>query len=56
MERVVRMQVKELGAGSFGTCKLAIDHDGEYVAVKFIPRGRKVRLHLHACNTDMHDV
>lgn len=34
--------VKELGAGSFGTCKLAIDLDGEYVAVKFIPRGRKV--------------
>ena len=40
------MQVKELGAGSFGTCKLAIDHDGEYVAVKFIPRGRKVRVLL----------
>ena len=36
------VQVKELGAGSFGTCKLAIDSDGEYVAVKLIPRGRKV--------------
>lgn len=55
-ERIVRVQVKELGAGSFGTCKLAIDHDGEYVAVKFIPRGRKVRLDLPARNTGMLDV
>ena len=35
--------MKDLGAGSFGTCKLAIDTDGEYVAVKLIPRGRRVR-------------
>ena len=47
MEHKIRVQVKELGAGSFGTCKLAIDHDGEYVAVKFIPRGRKVCFPLH---------
>jgi hypothetical protein len=36
------MQVKDLGAGSFGICKLAVDVDGEYVAVKLIPRGRRV--------------
>lgn len=36
--------MKDLGAGSFGTCKLAIDTDGEYVAVKLIPRGRRVRM------------
>lgn len=43
------VQVKELGAGSFGTCKLAIDSDGEYVAVKLIPRGRKVRFSPRLC-------
>ena len=44
------VQVKELGAGSFGTCKLAIDSDGEYVAVKLIPRGRKVWLSHELCD------
>lgn len=32
------MQIKDLGSGSFGECKLARDHDGEAVAVKFIER------------------
>ena len=39
---LLAMQVKELGSGSFGTCMLAEDADGELVAVKFIPRGSKV--------------
>lgn len=36
------LQVKELGSGSYGTCMLAEDADGEMVAVKFIQRGSKV--------------
>lgn len=36
-----RVQIGDLGSGSFGECKLARDHDGEVVAVKFIER-RKV--------------
>jgi hypothetical protein len=38
------VQLQDLGSGSFGCCKLAIDKsDGEKVAVKFIPRGPKAR-------------
>ena len=42
------LQIQDLGSGSFGCCKLAIDKaDGEKVAVKFIPRGPRVRIRLH---------
>ena len=38
-----RVQVGHLGSGNFGVCQLMVDlTDGEYVAVKFLPRGNKV--------------
>ena len=44
-----RLQMKDLGEGSFGVCKLATDlSDGEKVAVKFIARGPRVRRKLRS--------
>jgi hypothetical protein len=38
------LQVRSLGSGNFGVCQLMKDEeDGEQVAVKFLPRGSKVR-------------
>jgi hypothetical protein len=42
------LQVKDLGEGNFGICQLMLDRtDREHVAVKFLPRGSKVRRSPH---------